>query len=1090
MFRRYAAALFTLLSVLLILPGSRPAPAAAPDPIPFELAPDPEGRWIGANPAHQVRVAISGNGLRIAPLAPGRPAWEFGLALVAYGSPDGPHSVEGRRPFASAGRIELAQGRMTEWFANGPEGVWHGLILPPLEEPRLAYVDFAVGGTLTPKVAEGGQAIAFLDSRARTVLLYRDARAEDARGRDVRVRWRRLEDPAAPPGRLRLVIEGAGHDDPVTVTGRLVTPKGEGAGTEAAVAAVEPIAALAAPVNDLCSGSEVIPGAGPFPYLSGVHDLIDATTIDDPPPPSCQTNLSRSVWFSFTPAASGSYSISLCADGPTATTVEDTVLAVYEAAGDCSGLAEASGGCDDDACGAGDLQSAIAHIDLSAGTRYHVVTWKYGTAVPPAGLSAVQLRVDQNPPPGPAPANDRCGGAEVIAGSGPFPYLTSITADISGATTTGDPPPPTCQPDVSRSVWYAFAPARDGRYTFSVCAGGPTGTTVDDTAMAVYEAAGVCSGFAQVAGGCDDDSCASKSGQSVIRGLTLSAGRIYYAVVWQYGPAPPAAGNTAIQVRVTEEVAPGNDTCGAAPGITLDAPVSGTTANAGNDYQLPAGSACFTGIGQTPSTATGGDVAYAFTAPRDGRYSFRISGYEAAKNAVLYVSSDCPVGPAPASIAGCLGAANRNAGYPNEEVSCLDVAAGQRLRVFVDENAATTGSPFTIEVNECRQESGANETPGAAGVVTCGLEGSVSPAGDVDFYAVGTPRAESRLFALVDGAAANSTDFDLRVTTMADTLEYDDLNNDTPFGNVSPNVAGTPLPDAPAYLRVSLYSAAAQAEPYRLYATLRPPPEETAPEIEPNDTVAAPAPGPDLYVAGALSAPADVDVFSFTAAAGDLLHAGLDLDPRRDGTPFNGTLALLDASGSTLAAVDDGGSTSQTAPGTSSLGAATPASPGEGIVYRVPATGVYAVRVGWSGGIPGDYLLSVARNCGAALPPDADADGVPDGSDCAPGDPTVWSVPGEATGLLASGSPDATSLRWSAPADPGGAAVVYDVLRSGAAGDFTAPVCVARDLATTSAADPHRPAGVFYYLVSSRNACGANLGRRSDGTPRIAGSCP
>jgi hypothetical protein len=1106
MLRLCPADRLVLVVVLLALATPGPADAVVPSggecgdscepavaaslPSAYNLLPGPEGTWAGVNEAHQVRVEISGEGVRIVPLAAGRPAWDWSLSLVAHGPPDGLRAARPGPPFAVDDRIELAQDRLTEWFVNGPEGVRHGLVLPPLEGPRLAYVEFALGGSLTPKVAEDGRAITFLDAGGRPVLIDREARAADAHGRDVTVRWQRLETPASPSGRLRLVVEGGGHADPVSVMGLLVTAKGEAAGAGAPVAGLPEIAPLAAPANDQCAGAEAIPGTGPFPYLSSVHDITDATMLDDPPLPSCQTNLSSSVWFSFTPAANGSYSLSLCADGPTGTTVDDTVLAIYEATGDCAGFTEVAGGCDDDSCGAGDLQSVIGHIDLAAGARYYVVAWKYGATAPPAGLSGIQLRVDQNPPPGPAPANDRCGGAEIVPASGPFPYLTSVTADISGATTTGDPPPPTCQPNVSRSIWYVFTPANAGRYTFSACADGPTGTTVDDTTMAVYEAAGACSGFTQLAGACDDDSCAGEAAQSVIRDVPLSAGTTYYLVVWQYGLAPPAAGNTAIQVRVSEELAPGNDTCSGAPGLALDTPVSGTTANAGNDYQLPAGSACFTGIGQTPSTASGGDVAYTFTVPRDGRYSFRVSGYEAVKNAVLYVSSDCPAGPAPASVSGCLGAANRNAGYPGEEVFCLAVAAGQTLEVFVDENAATAGSPFMLEVNECRQEAGSNDAPGSAGEPACGVEGSIGPAGDADFYAVGTPPAGSRLFALVDGAAANSTDFDLRVTTGVDTLEYDDLNNDTPFGNVSPNVAGTPLTGAQSFLKVSHYLTGAQSEPYRLYATIQPPPDAATREIEPNDSPAAATFGLNLYYTGALSGQADADIFSFTAAAGDLLYVGLDLDPLRDNTPFNATLALLGASGSTLATVNDGGSTSQTVPGNSSLSAATPASPGEGIVYRTPASGTHYARIGWSSGIPGDYLLSIARNCTVGTPPDADSDGVPDESDCAPGDPTTWAIPGEATGLIVAGEPDATSLQWSAPADPGGTAVVYDVLRSDTAMDFTTPACLARDLATISAADPDLPAAAFYYLVRSRNACGVNAGTRSDGTPRVTGDCP
>ena len=76
-----------------------------------------------------------------------------------------------------------------------------------------------------------------------------------------------------------------------------------------------------------------------------------------------------------------------------------------------------------------------------------------------------------------------------------------------------DPPNPTAIGNngggpVSRSIWYSFTPANTANYTIATCAAAPTGSTVDDTVIGVYTSTGGCSGpFAQVPGGCDDDSC-------------------------------------------------------------------------------------------------------------------------------------------------------------------------------------------------------------------------------------------------------------------------------------------------------------------------------------------------------------------------------------------------------------------------------------------------------------------------------------------------------------------------------------------------------------------------------------------------------
>ncbi|MBS1153016.1 MAG: hypothetical protein H6Q89_4714, partial [Myxococcaceae bacterium] len=106
------------------------------------------------------------------------------------------------------------------------------------------------------------------------------------------------------------------------------------------------------------------------------------------------------------------------------------------------------------------------------------------------------------------PPNDLCPGAEGIPASGPFPYLTATVPNLDEATTSTTDPTRTCQPNVSRSVWYTFSPAASGTYAIASCAEAPTASTVDDTVIAIYTSAGGCAGpFTQLAGGCDDDSC-------------------------------------------------------------------------------------------------------------------------------------------------------------------------------------------------------------------------------------------------------------------------------------------------------------------------------------------------------------------------------------------------------------------------------------------------------------------------------------------------------------------------------------------------------------------------------------------------------
>src|SRR5262249_56429033 len=100
------------------------------------------------------------------------------------------------------------------------------------------------------------------------------------------------------------------------------------------------------PGNDTCWGAEVIPPAGPFPYLTTAWDTSGGTSAGDPAP-SCQSNYSGGVWFSFTPAVTASYTISTCQNLAPGTTRSDTVVAVFSSTGGaCPAVSEIA--CDDD----------------------------------------------------------------------------------------------------------------------------------------------------------------------------------------------------------------------------------------------------------------------------------------------------------------------------------------------------------------------------------------------------------------------------------------------------------------------------------------------------------------------------------------------------------------------------------------------------------------------------------------------------------------------------------------------------------------------------------------------------------------------
>lgn len=575
-----------------------------------------------------------------------------------------------------------------------------------------------------------------------------------------------------------------------------------------------------------------------------------------------------------------------------------------------------------------------------------------------------------------APPNDTCGGAEPIPGAGPFPWLTAVTADITDATTAGDPSPlagcPIGTPSPSRGIWYTFTPNTSGAYTISTCADAPTGSTVDDTLLDVYTSStGTCAGV-MTAIACDDDACAAEGLQSVVT-TNLTAGTPYFIVVHKWDNVAPTAGNTAIQLRVTPAVTPANDLCSGAVPLTLNIPQAGTTLAATADYTL-SGGACFalpsppSPLAQTVATAIGRDVAYSFTpTAASGSYSFRVKHGVAGPNAMLYVTNSCP---APGAIATppCIGAANRRASAVpvGEEVMCLPITGGTTVYAFVDESTATGGSAFTIEVTSCTRETEPNDTPPTANNLAgvCGIEGSTSPANNADFFSLGNVQPSSRIFAFADNTANNTGDYALRVTTQIDTFEFDDDDGDASFGQggFEPVIAGTNFtPGGPAYLRLSPFSTTLLSEPYRLYHVEQPPSSAAVPETEPNDppnTNGAPA----NYFSG-VTGTTDQDDFSFSAAAGDLIYVSVDNDPDMDGVATDTTLGLFDPVGTLVSQVNGSTAVSSNRAPVPGLLGTTPVAPGEALVYRAPIAGVYTAAILGVAAGPGNYLMSISKNC-------------------------------------------------------------------------------------------------------------------------------
>jgi hypothetical protein len=217
-------------------------------------------------------------------------------------------------------------------------------------------------------------------------------------------------------------------------------------------------------------------------------------------------------------------------------------MAIYDGTDGCPGdLVEVD--CNDDAAG---RRSALA-VELDGGTTYFIVVWAFFFD-PLLSGTALQLRVSVPTPP----ANDSCLTAETIPPAGPFPHLTAVT-DILLASSDDDlAAPATCSPDgppdVSRGVWYKFAPTASGVYIFSLCTNS-TATTVFDTVLGIFSSANGSCGGTLTPVTCNDEACGSRSAVAA----RLNAGTTYFIQAWEFGTDLPIPTETKVQLLVSTD---------------------------------------------------------------------------------------------------------------------------------------------------------------------------------------------------------------------------------------------------------------------------------------------------------------------------------------------------------------------------------------------------------------------------------------------------------------------------------------------------------------------------------------------------------
>jgi len=129
--------------------------------------------------------------------------------------------------------------------------------------------------------------------------------------------------------------------------------------------------------NDSCSIPTVIPGDGPFPFSVKLNNETAGTQTSDPAPSCTGQNLGRSstLWFEFTPAASGDYQFSTCGSAV------DTVLSKWTGPM-CGPYTAKSGGCNDTApsgSGCSPRGASELTVSLNAGQTLRVMVAAFST---------------------------------------------------------------------------------------------------------------------------------------------------------------------------------------------------------------------------------------------------------------------------------------------------------------------------------------------------------------------------------------------------------------------------------------------------------------------------------------------------------------------------------------------------------------------------------------------------------------------------------------------------------------------------------------------------------------------------------------
>ncbi|HEX2838678.1 MAG TPA: choice-of-anchor X domain-containing protein [Phycisphaerales bacterium] len=351
---------------------------------------------------------------------------------------------------------------------------------------------------------------------------------------------------------------------------------------------------LAAQAGEDCASATVV-GLGTNAFVAGaVTDNNPAATCGGFP----NVGGDNDAYFTFTPAAAGTYTFETCNVAPG---FFDTVLSVYS--GTC-GATTQLGCADDSGCGTNGWSSRVAGLSLNAGETYIIRVAAYDSGSLGDGNGVLTIIQTGGGTP---PANDTCAAPAVaVVGANAFNNLNATnegpfaSCGFGGSTGFSD-------------VFFTFtAPAAD-TYQFDTCAS----IGLDDTIIQVID---TCGG-SELA--CNDDANCGPVGLNSSVSVAMTASQTVLVRVSSWAAADAGDGVLTIGSFVPP---PPGETCANPAVAVLGANAFDTTGMANDDTTNCGGS--------------GPDAFFVFTPATSGAHVFSTCG-TAHDTTLAVLTDDC-----------------------------------------------------------------------------------------------------------------------------------------------------------------------------------------------------------------------------------------------------------------------------------------------------------------------------------------------------------------------------------------------------------------------------------------------------------------